>query len=72
MTGFVDEAKGKAYITEARTAYVALQSKVTEHTAVDSTYYTTNANATAHLNALKGDVSGKQVIIKPGESSIVE
>lgn len=30
MTGFVEDARGKAYITEARTAYVAAQAYSTE------------------------------------------
>lgn len=33
MLGFVNEAKGKAYIAEARTVYVAAQATVTELTA---------------------------------------
>ena len=35
MIGFVKEAQGKAYVTEARSAYVALQSKVTEEYAMN-------------------------------------
>lgn len=35
MLGFVEEAKGKAYIAEAREVYVAAQATATEWTATD-------------------------------------
>lgn len=42
MIGFVNEARGKAYVTEARSAYIALQSKVTEKYALNNSYNSTS------------------------------
>lgn len=50
MIGFVKEAQGKAYVTEARSAYVALQSKVTEEYAMNNSFSDTGKYA--------GDISG--------------
>lgn len=53
MTGFVEESRGKAFISEARTAYVAAQSKVTEKVSLQADYYSNATNGEAHKNAFK-------------------
>lgn len=57
LIGFVDEAKGKAYVQEARTAYVAVQAKVTENVAVTPDYYTNTETGANNLAAFKGSLS---------------
>lgn len=53
LIGFVNEAKGKAYVQEARTAYVAVQAKVTENVAVTADYYTNVDTGDTNLAAFK-------------------
>ena len=57
MTGFVEESRGKALVSEARTAYVAAQSKVTEKVALQADYYSNDTDGTAHTNAFKTKIS---------------
>lgn len=56
LIGFVNEAKGKAYVQEARTAYVAVQAKVTENVAVTADYYTNVDAGDTNLAAFKAEL----------------
>lgn len=57
MTGFVEESRGKAFVSEARTAYVAAQSKVTEKVSLQADYYSNAESGEAHKNAFKTAIS---------------
>lgn len=73
MLGFIEDAKGKAYVSQAREVYLAGQTVATEQTLADGTEITstgTGPAATAVKDKLNSDIPASATwTIKIGDGS---